>query len=188
MKESKQAKRTRRDISEAMLKLMLEKDFDSISVTDICESAMITRATFYKYFEDKYHLFSCILEDLKEQIFENELKKVTSKSQKEIYLKLAELCVDFVNKNQKNFVLFLKHCYNDRLIMMILKSINDYIETFTKKEEQNFKLKVPAEVSSKFITGGFAYFLVYALENNKNYTKQELLAWTEEVLNQLLKN
>ena len=188
MKESKQAKRARRDISEAMLKLMLEKDFDNISVTDICEQAMITRATFYKYFEDKYHLFNCILEDLEETVFETELKKINSNNQKEIYLKLVELCIDFVDKHQKNFVLFLKHCYNDRLIMMILKTINDYVEAFTKKEAQNFKFKVPAEVSSKFITGGFAYFLVYMLENNKNYTKKELLTWTEEVLNQVIKN
>ena len=188
MKESKQALRTRRDISQSLLKLMLQKDFDNISVTDICEQAMITRATFYKYYEDKYHLFSCILADLKEQIFENELKKLKFKNSKEIYLKLIELCIDFVDKNQKNFVLFLKHCYNDRLIMMILKAVNDYVETFTQKEEKNFNFKVPAEVSSKFITGGFAYFMIYMLENNKNYTKAELLSWTEEFLDKMLIN
>ena len=58
MAESKRVVRTRRDISRALIDLLLEENFDSITIVDICNKALVTRATFYKYFEDKYHLIS----------------------------------------------------------------------------------------------------------------------------------
>src|SRR5260221_7231882 len=38
------------------MSLMVEGDFESITVNDICERAMVHRTTFYKHYEDKYGL------------------------------------------------------------------------------------------------------------------------------------
>ena len=68
MKESKQVLRTRKLISQSLLSLLREQNFNDISVTDICNHAMITRATFYKYFEDLtdayQYLFKLAMRDL----------------------------------------------------------------------------------------------------------------------------
>ena len=53
MAESKRILRTKKDITKAFINLLLEKDFDDITIIDICNKALVTRATFYKYFEDK---------------------------------------------------------------------------------------------------------------------------------------
>lgn len=50
-------KRTRLLLERAFSELLLEKDFQSISVQDITERAGINRATFYAHFPDKYALF-----------------------------------------------------------------------------------------------------------------------------------
>ncbi len=50
-------KRTRVLLEGAFSELLLEKDFQSISVQDITERAGINRATFYAHFPDKYALF-----------------------------------------------------------------------------------------------------------------------------------
>ena len=34
--------------------LLREKEFEEISVTELCDAAMIRRPTFYKHFLDKY--------------------------------------------------------------------------------------------------------------------------------------
>lgn len=39
-----------------MRKLLRERSIDSITVSDICESAHIGRRTFYRYYSDKYEL------------------------------------------------------------------------------------------------------------------------------------
>lgn len=186
MNETKQALRTRKYITNALMELMIEKDFEEISVTDICEQATITRATFYKYFEDKYHLAQCALLEMKEKIFDKELENFKYNNPKELYLRVVEICIDFVNSNQKRFVQFVKHSFSDKLRIMILQTINDFIENLTKPQEKNFKYKIPVEVISKFITGGLAYFLLYTIENNKNYSKQEMLKWADEILSNMI--
>src|SRR5262245_4716333 len=49
-------RRTYKFLWEALIAVMTERDFESITVTDICERAMVHRTTFYKHYEDKYGL------------------------------------------------------------------------------------------------------------------------------------
>jgi AcrR family transcriptional regulator len=49
-------RRTRKLLWEALLGEMSEHAFEEITVTDICERAMVHRTTFYKHYEDKYAL------------------------------------------------------------------------------------------------------------------------------------
>jgi AcrR family transcriptional regulator len=61
MKTSEQAidlrvRRTRKLLWEALLAEMSERAFEDITVTDICDRAMVHRTTFYKHYEDKYAL------------------------------------------------------------------------------------------------------------------------------------
>jgi AcrR family transcriptional regulator len=49
-------RRTRKLLWEALLAEMSERAFEDITVTDICERAMVHRTTFYKHYEDKYAL------------------------------------------------------------------------------------------------------------------------------------
>src|SRR5712691_10852118 len=46
-------RRTYKFLWDALLALMTERNFESITVTDICERAMVHRTTFYKHYEDK---------------------------------------------------------------------------------------------------------------------------------------
>jgi AcrR family transcriptional regulator len=39
-----------------MISLTIEKGFNAVTVTDISERAMVNRATFYRYYQDKYDL------------------------------------------------------------------------------------------------------------------------------------
>ncbi len=49
-------RRTYKLLLDALATLIEEKPFEKITVTDICDKAMVHRTTFYKHFEDKYHL------------------------------------------------------------------------------------------------------------------------------------
>lgn len=51
-------RRTRKLLWEALLRLLESRTFDSLTVQEICDEAMVHRTTFYKHFEDKYHLIS----------------------------------------------------------------------------------------------------------------------------------
>ncbi|MCP4139652.1 MAG: TetR/AcrR family transcriptional regulator [Chloroflexi bacterium] len=53
--------RTRKLIVDGFHELLVEKDFQAISVRDITDRATINRATFYAHFVDKYALFDYVI-------------------------------------------------------------------------------------------------------------------------------
>lgn len=48
----------------ALLNLMKHKSFDSISISELCQAAGLSRTTFYKFFRDKEALLEYLKEDL----------------------------------------------------------------------------------------------------------------------------
>ena len=48
--------KTKRNIKNAFLELLSEKSINRITVQNILDRALINRATFYKYYHDKFHL------------------------------------------------------------------------------------------------------------------------------------
>lgn len=49
--------KTRTTILKAVLNLLKEKDFSSITIDEICQRAQISRGTFFNYFSTKEHVF-----------------------------------------------------------------------------------------------------------------------------------
>ena len=64
-------KRTRQMLQKALMELMHEKTFQSITVQDIAERATVNRATFYDHFVDKFALLEYAVRDS----FEEELRQ-----------------------------------------------------------------------------------------------------------------
>ncbi|WP_379134244.1 TetR/AcrR family transcriptional regulator [Paenibacillus sp. sgz500958] len=60
--------RSKQLIKDAFTQLIMERDFDSITVKDITERATINRATFYAHYEDKYILLETLFVELFDQI------------------------------------------------------------------------------------------------------------------------
>ncbi len=56
--EDLRVRRTHKLLWEALVTLMTEQEFETISVKEICDRAMIHRTTFYKHYTDKYDLLA----------------------------------------------------------------------------------------------------------------------------------
>lgn len=66
-------KRTRQLLIQSFMELMMEKDFQSITVQDIAGRATINRATFYAHFNDKYALLDQIIRDSFQDMLQDKL-------------------------------------------------------------------------------------------------------------------
>jgi AcrR family transcriptional regulator len=53
--------KTKRTIEAAFIKLLQKKDFDSITIKNICETSLTSRSTFYSHYVDKYDLLEGIV-------------------------------------------------------------------------------------------------------------------------------
>ena len=58
------ARRTYTLLQQAFFKLLTEKPFEKITLKELCDTAMVPRSTFYRYFEDKYDLLGYCLQNL----------------------------------------------------------------------------------------------------------------------------
>src|SRR5512135_1531691 len=63
-------RRTQRLLREALIELIEERGFDALTVGEIAERAMVSRAAFYRNYRDKY--------DLVEQIFAEAMRALSS--------------------------------------------------------------------------------------------------------------
>ncbi len=86
MKRINQFERTDRDIINAFLSLAASKAFEKITVSDIIETAMINRSTFYQHFPDKY----AILERL-QQTYVAELTNIVHTVQLQNHRNLRQI-------------------------------------------------------------------------------------------------
>ncbi|GCE07549.1 TetR/AcrR family transcriptional regulator [Dictyobacter aurantiacus] len=67
--EDLRVRRTRKLLRDALIELAEERGFDSLTVGEIARRAMVSRAAFYRYYQDKY--------DLVEKIFEDAIETLT---------------------------------------------------------------------------------------------------------------
>ena len=59
--------RTRAMLRDALEKLLDEKSFEDISVSEICELSTVRRATFYRHFKDKNDFYEWFLQTMTDQ-------------------------------------------------------------------------------------------------------------------------
>ena len=62
-KEDQRVRRTRDQLGDALVELLVQKPFDDITVQDVLERAGVSRSTFYTHYRDKNDLFLSDAED-----------------------------------------------------------------------------------------------------------------------------
>jgi AcrR family transcriptional regulator len=62
-------RRTRMLLREALIALIEEKGFDAVTVGELTERALVSRAAFYRNYQDKYDLVEQIFEEAMDALF-----------------------------------------------------------------------------------------------------------------------
>ncbi len=87
-----------------MRALLSSKAFEEVTVGELCEKAMLPRATFYNYFDDKYDLLQYCLMTARDQL-DSGYRDMDNCSERMNCL--MENCFDYLDQNidtvQKNF-------------------------------------------------------------------------------------
>jgi AcrR family transcriptional regulator len=67
-KTDRRIRKTREQLGEALVSLILEKGYDAISIKDITDCADVTHATFYRHYRDKDELLAQRLTEVIQEI------------------------------------------------------------------------------------------------------------------------
>ena len=115
---------TKRAMAQSLKKMLLVKDIDKITITDITNDCGINRQTFYYHFKDIY--------DLLEWIFANEVvEKIEKETTIETWQENFKYVLDYMLKNRKTLLDFLFNQYNT----IFIEIVNDLSKNYNITKE-----------------------------------------------------
>ena len=165
------SRRTCKLLYNAMFKLLSQKPFEDISVVDICEEAMVPRATFYNYFEDKYALLEyCI------RMFTNErtpkIPAEANLSPEEYIKELVNNVCEYLLQNKEILQKISKTNSKSIILSELQKNISAEIMVLIEKLGHG---TIPPEIICVYFSCVIVYVAKWWLETDPPYTKEEML-------------
>lgn len=165
--------KTNINIRNTFIQLLNEKDFDSITVQNILDRALINRTTFYKHYSDKYNLAEAIANDFLEKFKALADVRFSNKEDMSVLIK----GMDKVYENfyeEKMTILGLWKIRTEKInvyedMQTILKQ--KYIEFAKNYINENYNIDYQACIFASIVLTT----LEFVMESQKNYTAHELL-------------
>ena len=182
-KEDLRVRRTYKLLSQALMSLLLEKSFEEIFVTDICERAMVHRTTFYKHFEDKYHLLDFCVKDLVNDFEEENYQSISTENMKDYYMTLIRETLNYVAENKR---LFLTGIIRSGKVLPILqRAVFQLIETkLSESKKLGYHREVPITIIAHFYAGAFLTASIWWLENDMPISIDEMVKYISLLINE----
>lgn len=178
-------RRTYKLLSQALLSLLLEKSFEEIFVTDICERAMVHRTTFYKHFEDKYHLLDFCVQELIRTFEGDEKLLISAENMKDYYMGLIRKSLEYMIENKELFLTGILRAGNNSVLPMLSRSIYNLIETKLKENEKlGIYHKVPCSVIAQFYAGALMSASIWWLESDTPISIDEMVSYISLLINE----
>ena len=165
-KQDRRSQRTRHLLSAALVELIREKDYNTITVSDIIERANVGRSTFYAHYHDKDDLFvgemDRVIEVLSQRI----------PGQEEIPFFPSLGLFTHVGEEYQLYKALLWTPGIDLLIKHMQKSLTLRVEQGLQKSGREFEVPIPA--LANFIAGSFLTLLKWWLENKRMYSPEQM--------------
>ena len=191
MKIDMRTKRTKKALKHAMYKLLLEKSYEKISVTDLCELAEVNRVTFYTHYSDKSELLNELLEEISKSIEEESNKYLkTHQSEDPIrdYALMVTNSIYHVCVKNKDVISSLNKQQSVLLLGIIDQiMIKRGLETLEKLKDE-IHLNFPPDFIIKFLLGGVSKVTYeWSLKEN-NLCEKEFFDHIYKLIYELLKS
>lgn len=152
-RENIKSVKTERALNVAMFSLLANRNFGKITVSDICEEALISRATFYTHFIDKYDWLKYWLTYLRpDSLHKDDPYDLIEKKINEFIIKNASVIQNLV------------YGANDETLRILLDFILHLFRFEGAKNER--EITTPKyEVLSNFFSGGLLFYSQWLVQN-----------------------
>lgn len=171
--QDRRVQRTRRLLHDALLALMLEHDFEHITVQDILDRADVGRSTFYAHFYDKEDLLLSGLEEIRE-LFERR----TGVGQGQ--LGEVPLSLDLF-RHVRQYERTYRALAGNRAGERVLQHVHHYIAEHLRERLNQFvpadqELSPPRDVLVGYLESTLVALLRWWLEQGSAYSPEQMSA------------
>lgn len=177
--------RTYDQLSAGLVKLLSEKSFEDLSVSEICDSASVHRATFYKHFNDKYEFLNfCFDNELSKINFDVTATQASAENIKENFMYFIKATFEFVCSKQALFSVILSKKFSVSLGASFTNAVYNYCL-------EKVKVILPgtsderAELFATFYSHAFIGVLTHYAKNASRYPLEEVYDFLENRVDEL---
>jgi AcrR family transcriptional regulator len=187
-KIDRRVQRTRKALRNALLELIKEKGYDSISVEEITQHANLGRATFYLHYKDKEDL---LVDEFNEIV--NERARMISDIPFSAWLPALEnpdqatenkpappllMAFQHVANHADLYQILLKNEKSDRTLERIRKiiaqSISEFMQTKIENDPIPILFEVPIDLLAAYFSGGLLSCVDWWFEQDLSYSPEEM--------------
>lgn len=165
--------RTQILITNTFMELLKEKPFSAITINHICEKAMIHRSTFYRYYVDKYELFSAAVNDIAIELFEQ------AKQGLNLERTFFEVVIEYIDVNRALFFNITSKNNSselyDKLIQLGGKISYENATQYNDPLSKQIRNSDYPNVLCDFYCSGFFEIIKKWVNNEYPYSKEELI-------------
>ena len=187
-KTDRRIQRTRRALRKALMDLIKEKGYDSLSVEEITQRANLGRATFYLHYKDKEDLlvdeFSELANERARTLSEipfsawlphfRDPEHTVANVPTEPFLMVFQHVAD----NAEIYRILLQNEKSDRILERIRKiiaqSITEFMQTKVENDPIPILFEVPIELLAAYFSGALLSCVDWWLEQGESYSPEEM--------------
>ena len=174
--------KTYKSLCDAFMELLTHKKFDKITVNELCEQAMVRRATFYKHFADKYEFFGFFVRYIHEGFIHN-TKQSPSEEATSFYILNLKQCIDFFKQHNA----IVQNVVNSSSFLLLLEIMTDEISKQIIANTQLIHTLDPnntlnSAFQASFLAGGIVESLRLWVTKPNMISEEDLLLQLSQIL------
>lgn len=181
--QDRRVQNTRRLFREALITLLQENRYSTISIEDLADQANLGRTTFYLHYKDKDTLLDECLESVLLKLAEK-LSSIPTTYWVSKDPWLIQILYEFASENEKFFKVILRDPCGFIFIQRLQKIVVDLLSQKAKEdiESLNTPRSIPLELLSTFYTGGILATIEWWVDNEKSYNEAHLVEMVTQVI------
>jgi AcrR family transcriptional regulator len=175
-RKDRRVQRTQQLLEAALLSLIKEKDFDSVSVQQIIDRANVGRATFYAHYENKEDLLASGFRGLQESLKERQREALArTRTVDERLLAFSYHLLAHANEHRDIFPAMVSQ-RGGAVIQHLLRQIlvNVVREDAKAMGARAGGAKLPSEVTVQFVAGGLFGLLMWWMDGKMRLSVEEV--------------
>jgi len=160
----RRVRRTRKQLHDAFIALVIEKGYEKTTVQDILDRADVGRSTFYVHYRDKEALLMASFDSMGDQL-EHELAGITSADPIDVTLPAA-LLFEHAYRNQRVYQALCGHQGGALVQRHLRQLIGDVLRKRLRSQRTRSGAGVPADVAAEFYTSAALGLLVWWIDQD----------------------
>ncbi|MGN0708097.1 MAG: TetR/AcrR family transcriptional regulator [Faecalibacterium sp.] len=159
----------------AFTALLEEKKFEDFTVNELCDRAMIRRATFYKHFADKYEYFTFYMKEI-DLTFQDQLAPDVMDDEVDAYLlHMSRELLRFMKQHEKLVQNVKNSSMFPLLLNILLEQISEDVTLVLRRADRSKKDRSYIEGTAAFYAGGLINTVFQCLKRDEPLDEEQVL-------------